>query len=303
MSFSRFPFRAIKPLSVLTVALAATAVGGCGNDRDVAQRPERGVVAKVYALQTRTDGQLVFSGTTSWKRPGATLTEVEPNGQPQVDITACDYDYDANRVNEGTDDDRLDYVRGSDIDSLCFAPGGDDNELNDCGITTGLTRYTSMLGAFDVTLINNSITKTQNMAINGIGINVRIENAAGAEVWNMQNDNLDYQDLVSEAGNLLAADRGDECVGKIIASVDTRSMRGVRFFGTPGAPYTFALSPANADDFTYRVYWNGKDSNGNDVPAGSYSAHFDITVIDTDTDEQWEAPAAVEFTIADADPT
>lgn len=302
MSFSRLPFRAIKPLTVLTVALAAVAAGGCGKDRDQADRAERGVEVKIYGLQTRTDGALLRSTTTEWKRPGATVLETEPNGLPQEDVTTCDYTYTR------TDSDTDPYVLGADIDSICNVTGLTDRTEDDCEISTGATRYTSMLGEFEVFIVNNSTSKTQNMAIEGMGVNIEIRNAAGGVVWSLVNDNLDYQDLLAEANNLLAAEGGDACAGRIEAGADSRSLPGFSRFGSPGAPFVYSLTPANSEDMTLRFFWNGKDSNGNDVPAGTYTAHFDITITDTDTitetdpGTQWESPAPIEFTISDADP-
>jgi hypothetical protein len=299
MSFSRLVFPAIKPLSVLSIALAAAVIGGC-NERDVEPRAERGVVAKIFALQSRDDGEFVVNGTTEWKRPGATTAQVEAQGTPQVDITTCDFDYQT--LDSDTTDSKS-YVPGPTLDSLCYVTAfGSESTADDCQINTGSTRYTSMLGGFTVNLINNSTRKTQHMSFEGMGINIRIVNAEGAEVWNMEQDNLDYQDLVAEAANLYAAEGGDACRGKIFARSDSQSLASSSYFGTAGDPILFDLTPGNSQDFSRRFSWNGKDSEGNDVPAGTYTAHIDITVTDTDTGDTWESPAPIEFTIADADP-
>jgi hypothetical protein len=296
MSFSRLVFPAIKPLSVLSIALAAAVIGGC-NERDVEPRAERGVVAKVFSLDS--------AKRTEWKRPGVTLEKVEAHGLPQVDITTCDYDYQSwdNRIHENEEDDAKSFVPGPDIDSVCFVTVGNDDPSDDCIISYGQSRYEAMLGGFEINLINGSTRKTQHMAIDGIGFNVVIKDAGGGVVWDMVADNLDYLDLVAESANLLAADGGDACPGNIkVANGSSDSFSGLRYFGVLGAPYLYALSPANSEDFYHRVYWNGKDSEGNDVPAGTYTAHIDITVTDTDTGDTWESPAPIEFTIADADP-
>lgn len=288
-----------KIMTLLPVALGAalSACGGGGPGDDT--REPRGVLARVYNYVTDTNGTTTSTRDGIWQRPGSAITFTTPDGG-QVDTTGCDLaEETVIDTSSGVEVKRA-INPDPTLDSRCFVKVVDSagNTLPDqCLISAGLTRYTSRLGAFEVMFINNT-TEDQQIEIQAYGVNIRIQNAAtGAEVWNMEQDNADYQDLLAEVANLFAA-KDDTGCSKITAITDGKSLPPSALFGATGSAYKTTLFAANT--FTHAFYWNGKDQDGVDVPAGNYIAYFDIKLNDTTTGQVWPTPNPVSFTIADA---
>lgn len=278
----RFASRKLLPLAVAT--LSATLLGGCGDDKEEPVRVERAVVVKAYGIVKTSDTTGVPVKDQPWQRPGIPNATVTPTGE-QVESTTC-----ATSSGNNTEDT----VLAADIDSTCFILE------TGCRVSTGASRYASRLGALEAIFVNNSITKTQEMAVEGVGVDFTILNESGAEVYNFTRDNLDYQDWISEAANLRAADATDVCKGKFISAFSTgESLPASAPFIPPGETFNLTLVPASSDALRYIFYWDGKDNTGADVPQGTYTAHFDIKVTDTTTNMQWEDPEPVSFVIRD----
>lgn len=280
MLFSRPPFKATHLRIVVVPVLLAATLGGCGGERDEDTRLPRAVLVTDFAYSQDSNKTIFLSRDGVWQRPAAAIEQVTPTDVP--DITTCDHTYP-------TTDPAT--VLGPTVDSAC--------SVISCKVTSGLSRYTTVLGGFSIMFINNSTKNPQNMAIEGVGVNIHISNSAGAEVWNYTRDNLDYKDWIDESSYLLASMGGDACRTKIQALSAGYSIPTAVRFGTEGYPYSYTLSPANSEDMVMTFGWDGKDSSGNDVPAGDYTAHFEMTVTDTDTGTTWESPADLSFSIAD----
>ncbi len=277
MSSSRFPVVAIKPLPILAAMLSAALLTGCGEDRAEDTRVERAVVVKYAAARNDGNGNLLLLANEPWQRPAVALTHTLLKAD---ESTNCDLAKNENATE-----------LAADKDSTCFVTG--------CYVSTGVSQYSSVLGSFSVVFINNSTQKTQEMAIDGVGVNIIIRNASGADVFNFTSDNRDYQDWLNEATNLYTADVNTTCKDGISGRSDGTTLPEGAFLGTPGKPVNVDLSPANSQALRYRFTWDGKDAAGNDVPAGTYTAYFEITVTDRTTDLSWEDPAPLTFTIAD----
>lgn len=275
MSSSRFPVVAIKPLPILAAMLSAALLTGCGEDRAEDTRVERAVVVKYAAARNDGNGNLLLLANELWQRPAVALTHTLLKFN---ESTACDISSSTTEL-------------AADKDSTCSVTG--------CSVHTGVSQYSTVLGSFSVVFINNSTQKTQEMAIDGVGVNIIIRNASGADVFNFTSDNRDYQDWLNEATNLYTADVNTTCKDGIWGKSDGTTLPDLAFFGTPGKPINLSLSPANSQLLRYRFTWDGKDASGNDVPAGTYTAYFEITVTDRTTGLSWEDPAPLTFTIAD----
>lgn len=291
MSISRFPQVSITLLPLLAVMSTGAVLSGCGSDRGPDTRVERAVVVRDFAVLEDADGNRYKAKDAVWQRPVIAIDPLVTKGD-QTDTTECDLPILSSTTT----------VLAADIDSTCFVSGKDSEEKTvgyACSVDAGVSRYSSVLGAFEVVFINNSTKKEQHMSIDGIGVNIHIENAAGAEVWNYTQDSLDYQDWLSEASNLLASEGGDACETIAAISDGTSLPTAVARFGTPGRPALYTLSPANSEDMIFNFVWNGKDADGNDVPAGTYTARFEMTVTDTDTGQLWESPEPLTFEIKD----
>lgn len=289
MSLSRVPVIAIKPLPVLAAMLSAALLSGCGDDRGEDTRVDRAVVVKVSGARTDANGNLFKIRNEVWQRPAVTVTPVLKKVEESI---LCDVTSTATTE------------LGADKDSSCAITGlnsdGTATVATPCSVNAGKSRYTSVLGYFDAIFINNSTSLEQKMSIEGMAINVTIVNSIQAEVFNFTRDNVDYQDWLSEVANLRINDIGDTCAKQgIYAISDGVSTPAAAYLGTFDLPYTLTLTQANSEDFRLTFAWDGKDATGNDVPAGTYTAHFDITVKDSTTNEYWEDPAPLTFTIAD----
>jgi len=289
MSSSRVPVVAIKPLPILAAMLSAVLLSGCGDDREEDTRVDRAVVVKVSGARTDGNGNLFRIRNETWQRPAVTVTPVLEKVEESV---LCDVTTTATTE------------LGADKDSSCAITGlnndGSARVAPECSVNAGKSRYTSVLGYFDVIFINNSTSLEQMMLIEGMAVNVTIVNSAGAVVFDFTRDNLDYQDWLSEAANLRLNDVSQVCAEQgLFARSDGVSTPVAVYLGSFDIPYSFTLTPANSEDLVYTLAWDGKDAAGNDVTAGTYTAHFDITVKDATTQEYWEDPEPLTFTIAD----
>lgn len=272
----------VVPLGLCTLLVACG-----GGEREPDPRAARGIVVKDYGFVSDSSGNVGRVKDGVWQRPAVVIEAVTTVGD-QTDITTCDFTYPT------------DTMLGSTVDSTCFVTGtsaiGDE-----CLISSGSSRYSGRLGYFTVEFINNSTSVYQNLLLDGYGVNLRIVNAAGADVWNLAQDSADYQDILAEAGNLFAAEGGAECAGKIRAGSSGDTLTSLAYFGTAGEPVSYVLTPPTEGAVTLSLSfaWDGKDALGNDVPAGTYTAYFDVTTTDADTGELWETPAPLTFTISD----
>lgn len=272
------PVVAIKPLPVLAAMLSAALLSGCGDDRAEDTRVDRAVVVKVAGARTDGNGNLFLFDNDLWQRPAVALKHTLLKAD---ESTNCDLIYNEHATE-----------LAADKDSTCFVSGG-------CFVSTGVSQYNSVLGSFSVVFINNSTQLTQEMSIDGVGVNIIIRNEAGAEVFNFTRDNRDYLDWLNEANSLFTEDIDNKCKDGIDGRSDATTLPGVALLGTPGRPFDFKFTPANSEDLRLRFTWDGKDASGNDVPKGIYTANFEITVTDKTTGQAWEDPAPLTFTIAD----
>ncbi|CBL46617.1 Hypothetical protein HDN1F_30340 [gamma proteobacterium HdN1] len=281
-------------LSLLSLALALTApmalvaCGGGDGDKKVSAGPERGVVVQTFGASKDRRGNLYLRRDGIWQRPGMENSLPEAKGD-QVDSELCDQPAPAT----GT-------VLTADLDSMCFVTGFDANGKQvggPCLVSSGISRNRYALGAFNVLFVNNSTHNPQNVGIQGLGYNVRILNSNNETVWNLVEDQPDYLDWVREIENLKVADVSGTCATVSTIS-DARSLPGRAVFNLKGDYFSGTIEPA--ETLEMNIKWDGNDRNGIAVPAGEYTAVFEVSVVDTDTGGLWAAPAPVKFTIADA---
>lgn len=196
-------------------------------------------------------------------------------------------------------DDANDTTNGRDIDGRCYTVV-DGKEA--CLVTTGYSRYDTRLGSFSVRLVNNQ-SVAETLLLEGFGFNVRIQDGAGNEVWNMLDDHGDLRDAIAEVGYRDMAKAGCASTvvseGSISANGSTVTTEPFSFF-TPTTYFVDKTTPYRLEAgtiYSMTVSWDGRDSNGNTVAPGTYTVYTDILVRNAVTGLAWPTPEPTLLTI------